>query len=50
MKKKKNSKTKHKPSSQFMFSEDYVKLISCGNSSVNLITQQWYPINLGVSS
>jgi len=48
--KKKNSKTKPKPSSQVMFSEDYVKLISYGNSSVNLITQQWYPINLEVSS
>lgn len=46
----KNSKTKPKPSSQFMFGEDYIELISCGNSSVNLITQQWCPVNLEVSS
>lgn len=42
----KNSKTKPKPGSQFLFSEDYVKLISCGNGSVIVITQQWCPLNL----
>lgn len=46
----KDGKTKPKPSSRFLFGEDYVKLISHGNSSVIWIIEQWCPTNLGLAS